>query len=278
MKQKMVISFSGGRTSAFMTKMLLDIKSDEYDFIVIFANTGQEHEKTLEFIRNCDTHFGFNTVWVESVVHHGQRKGNTHKVVNFETATRDGTLFEEMIKKHGIPNMAFPHCTRELKLAPINSYLKSIGWTKKNSITAIGIRIDETRRVRKDATTAKIIYPLVDTFPSDKQDVLDYFCNESDFDLGLAEHNGNCTWCWKKSMKKHLILIKETPDIFEVPRRMEKLYPNTGAHKDKSIPRTFFRGNRSTINLFELNEALDEVVIDDLFSPCGESCELYATE
>ena len=33
-----------------------------------FANTGQEHEKTLDFIHNCDTHFNFNTVWIEAVI------------------------------------------------------------------------------------------------------------------------------------------------------------------------------------------------------------------
>jgi len=68
MKEKYHVSFSGGRTSAYMTKLLLDNWSDRYDFIVTFANTGLEHPKTLEFVRNCDDHFGFNTVWLEAVV------------------------------------------------------------------------------------------------------------------------------------------------------------------------------------------------------------------
>ena len=46
----LVISFSGGRTSGYLTKRLLEEKSKWKDVIVIFANTGQEHEKTLEFI------------------------------------------------------------------------------------------------------------------------------------------------------------------------------------------------------------------------------------
>lgn len=50
MKEKYQISFSGGRTSAYMTKMLLDNFNDKYDFIVTFANTGMEHNKTLDFI------------------------------------------------------------------------------------------------------------------------------------------------------------------------------------------------------------------------------------
>lgn len=62
MKNNLVISFSGGRTSAYMTKYLLDNYAEKYNFYVVFANTGQEHEKTLEFINNCDKHFNFNTV------------------------------------------------------------------------------------------------------------------------------------------------------------------------------------------------------------------------
>ena len=61
-KENYQISFSGGRTSAYMTKLLLDNFSDKYNFIVTFANTGMEHEKTLEFIHNCDLNFNFNTV------------------------------------------------------------------------------------------------------------------------------------------------------------------------------------------------------------------------
>lgn len=148
-KEKYQISFSGGRTSAYMTKMLIDSLSDRYEFIVTFANTGLEHEKTLEFVNNCDKHFGFNTVWLEADVQHGKRLGTKHKIVSFQTASRNGEPFEEVIKKYGIPNKAYPHCTRELKLQVMQSYLKSIGINHKNILTAIGIREDETRRVSK---------------------------------------------------------------------------------------------------------------------------------
>ena len=49
-KRKLVISLSGGRTSAVMTKEIIKRLSDQFDITIIFANTGCEDEATLEFI------------------------------------------------------------------------------------------------------------------------------------------------------------------------------------------------------------------------------------
>lgn len=89
-KPKLLVSFSGGETSAFMAQWLWKHHRDDYDMIFVFANTGQENEETLEFVQKCADHFGFPVVWVEAVVHHGKRKASTHRIVDFETASRDG--------------------------------------------------------------------------------------------------------------------------------------------------------------------------------------------
>lgn len=279
-KEKLVVAFSGGRTSAYMGKYLLDNFSDKYEFLFVFANTGQEHDNTLEFVKQCDDAFGFNTVWLEAVVYHNERKSNGYKIVNFETASRNGEPFEEVIKKHGVPNMAFPICTRELKLAPIDNYLKDVGF--KKSVRAIGIRADEMRRVRKDATDAKIIYPLVEA-NVDKQDVLSWWKTQ-EFDLKIQEHEGNCKWCWKKSLKKHFINLKNNPDWYDFPQKMEEQYPYVGAEFRKEVPsktaRVFFRGYTSTKSL----KAQYEMSLGTLFpisdetNSCSESCEMFDTE
>ena len=69
----LVISFRGGRTSGYLTKKLLEEKHKWKDVVVIFANTGQEHEKTLDFINNCDKYFAFNKLidvfgWAEQQI------------------------------------------------------------------------------------------------------------------------------------------------------------------------------------------------------------------
>ena len=102
------IAFSGGRTSAYMTKILLERDSHKYNNVVtVFSNTGQENEETLEFVKNCDDKFGFNTVWVEAEVNPSKGKGTTHRIVNFDTASRDGRPFEDVIRKYGIPNQTW---------------------------------------------------------------------------------------------------------------------------------------------------------------------------
>src|SRR6185436_10141652 len=102
------------------------------------------------------------TVWIEAMVFHGERKSSGHRVVRFDTADRSGQPFESMIQKYGIPNRSNPHCTRELKLNAINSYMASIGWT--DYMTAIGVRPDEARRVDQKAVERQIVYPLIDWF------------------------------------------------------------------------------------------------------------------
>lgn len=275
----MQISFSGGRTSAYMTKKLLDEKSDEYDFIVTFANTGREHPKTLEFVHNCDKHFGFNTVWLEAVIHHGVRKGPTHRIVTYETASRTGEPFEEFIKKHGIPNMAFPQCTSRLKVEAMESYIRSLKLKIKEVPTAIGIRADEKRRVSKKAAINNIVYPLIDWFPVDKQDVLDWWEDQS-FDLEIDEFEGNCLGCFKKSLNKHFMQIERDPAAYDFTRAMEEKYSTFRTNDGR---RVFFRENRSTNDLFALYEETKNptrVIRIDPYADggCSESCEVYPTE
>jgi 3'-phosphoadenosine 5'-phosphosulfate sulfotransferase (PAPS reductase)/FAD synthetase len=285
-KPVLLASFSGGRTSAVMTKRLLDEYSQQYDIKVVFANTGEEREETLEFVRQCDIQFGFGTVWIEAVTHHGKRLASTHRIVTFETASRKGEPFEEVIQKYGIPNQSYKHCTRELKLNPIRSYMESIGH-KSNYVSAVGIRTDETRRIDEErAVEAKIVYPMIDWFPMDKQDVNTWW-EDQPFNLNLQEHQGNCKWCWKKHFPKHFKLIAESPEIYDFPRRMEALYGLNG-HNVDGTKRVFFRNHTSTDKLFEHQKLgvepgkpvdLRQSLFDlDAGGDCAESCEMYAME
>ena len=251
--RKLWVSISGGRTSAYMAIKLKEDYSERYELKFIYANTGLEDEKTLIFLDGIDKIFNLGVVWVEGVVNAERGKATTHKIVDFETACRDGSIFEDMIKVYGIPNTAYPHCTRELKINPMVSYIKSIGWP--NEYRAIGIRADEMRRVGSSASKDRKLYPLVDFFPTEKQDVLDFFKGYS-YDLNIPEHRGNCVTCWKKSDVKILRLINENPTDFDFFHKMESDNGLCGHNVDGN-KRVFFRQNRSTADMFGLSDAID---------------------
>lgn len=94
-----------------MAKLMLEGFSHKYDDVVVtFANTGCEDERTLDFVEKCDKEFGFNVVWLEAVVNPERQKGTSFKVVDYETAARNGEPFESFISKYGIPNRSSPAC------------------------------------------------------------------------------------------------------------------------------------------------------------------------
>lgn len=277
MKPRLRVSFSGGRTSAYMSIWLKEHMADRYDMRFVFANTGWEHPETLRFVNEVDTRYDLGVIWVEAVVNPG-RKSCTHRVVTFETASRNGEPFEAVCAKYGLPNQVFKLCTRELKTNPMASYSRSIGWRAGSYETAIGIRFDEPRRVRKEAAQReRIVYPLVDWEPTDKEDVLAFF-EGRDWDLRIPEYEGNCRRCYKKSDAKLLKGYQDDPASFDFPIRLDALYRHVGPN-NVAGPRRMYRGYRSATQLVEEFQRFD-------FNPssmfkdggCSEQCDMFETE
>jgi 3'-phosphoadenosine 5'-phosphosulfate sulfotransferase (PAPS reductase)/FAD synthetase len=207
---KIICSFSGGRTSAFMANLLLqNYKRD--DLLFVFANTGKENPETLDFINECDKRWNLGVVWIEAVVNFEKGKGTGYRIVDYKTASRNGEPFSDVNKKYGIPNKHQPHCTRELKEVPIKKFVRDVCGSKYKM--AIGIRADERTRInRSRAAKFKWVYPLVDDFPTTKRMVKDFW-KAQDFDLQLDDYLGNCDLCWKKSLKKRMKILHENPSI-----------------------------------------------------------------
>jgi hypothetical protein len=295
MKKKLLVSFSGGETSAYMAMYLWLNKRDEFDMTFVFANTGQENEETLEFVNSFSKHFGIHVNWIEAVVHHGKRKSSTHKIVDYESANRDGSVFEEAIKKYMIPNMKNFICTRELKLRPIQSFARSLGWKRGDYYTAIGIRVDEVDRVSDERKKEKLIYPLIEYIPKTKIDI-NTFWNSMPFRLNLKGYQGNCKTCWKKSWRKLGTIAVENPEHFNFFRDMEAKYSNFISdgrkHNPTMIPPFyFFRKNMPVDYIFQsvITDPNFQLATDDssvysklsngedldISNGCQESCEVF---
>lgn len=290
MREKLLVSFSGGETSAYMAQWLWANKRDKFDMVFVFANTGQENEETLLFSQRCSEYFGFPIYWLEGVYSKELGVGVKAKVVDFDTADRDGAVFEQFISVYGIPNQANPQCSKELKANVIKSFARNyLGWSKY--YTAIGIREDEVDRVNDNARKLRILYPLIsrNMRPMTKQKI-NFWWSQQPFRLNLKGYEGNCKWCWKKSLPKLRKIAHENPSAFDFPLRMEDKYgnffPEHRAEKwmseGKEIPKniTFFRGNISAKDI--LRTAQDYKIVDDSrydghqLGLYDESCEVWS--
>jgi len=286
MKKKLSISFSGGRTSAYMLWYLFNEwkERDEWDKVVTFANTGLEAEGTLFFIDECSQEWNIPITWVEAKCK--DENGNTfsqkgwkvsHKIVNFETASRNGEPFEEMISILGIPRTQEPYCSRQLKVSAMQSYLKSIGWNDYH--TAIGIRFDELRRLSSNSVQQKIIYPFAEIFPVTKSMVSEWW-QKQPFNLEIHPDEGNCVNCWKKDFPRLARNMLRNPKSFEWWTEMENKY---GHFNPRNVtlkpPFNFFRNNKSTVDIKKMAEMsqaeLKQLSMFDPLDGCQESCEAF---
>lgn len=212
------ISFSGGRTSAYMLWRVLQSNGGLPDeAVVCFANTGKEEEATLEFVRDCSVNWQVPITWVE--YKYAEETKDRFTVVSLDTASRNGEPFEALIRsRNHLPNPVSRFCTVELKVRAIHRYLKSIGWTEWDSM--LGIRADEPRRLAKignqDYGKHEEKCAPLGTSGITKEDV-GAFWKGQPFDLRLPNNNsvtmhGNCDLCFLKGGSQVLSLIAEKPE------------------------------------------------------------------
>lgn len=239
-KEVLIVGFSGGRTSAWMAKFLSmhPHYNKRYDILYYFCNTGEEEQETLDFIHRCELEWELPIVWLQPIIHpHGI--ATTHEIVDYTTANTTGRPFDEMLKYYPIPSISAPNCTRELKIRPIESYMKSLGIS--DYTTALGIRYDEQHRKSVNAEKNKIIYPLIDDVKVDEPFIRTWWKNQP-FDLELKDYQGNCNLCFKKSLEKQITIIIEMIEqgrenvLFRWIKREEK-------HSSDKAPRFDLRHN-----------------------------------
>ena len=262
------ISFSGGRTSAFMLYKVLEAHQMSLpdDAIVCFANTGKEDEATLRFVRDCSVNWNVPIKWLEYQV--SEKVADRWRLVDFDTASRNGEPFEALIRKRNyLPNPVARFCTVELKVRAIHRYLKTIGWTEWDSM--LGIRADEPRRLAKIGNQdygkhEEKCAPLGQAGIT-KEDV-GKFWRSQQFDLGLPNNNGvtmhgNCDLCFLKGGSQVLSLIAEKPERAIWWAKMEALAlalasKPSGAvfRSDRPSYASMLQFSKDQTNLFDPNE------------------------
>ncbi|OZI61590.1 hypothetical protein [Bordetella genomosp. 11] len=212
------ICFSGGRTSGYMLRQILDANGGlPSDCHVTFQNTGKEREETLVFIQECSDRWGVPITWLEwnGFIPPG-RSRPLFKTVTFEMASRAGEPFSAMVEALGmLPNPVMRLCTANLKVKTGAAYMRALGYDEWDNV--MGIRADEPRRVSRLRTPGRDngggtpVLPLADASIT-KADVLAFWKGQP-FDLQLDPQSdlGNCDLCYLKSRQKIQAQVKAEP-------------------------------------------------------------------
>lgn len=145
---KKVVSDSGGRSSKFLAKFMLDeYGKGAVDFV--YMDTGEEHEETYEFIKQCNEYFELDLTCLRGDFSLPLGKGVGYNVVSIDDIKPDSKPFKEMMSKYGVPYIGGMFCTDRMKLKPYKKYCdKTYGKNKYE--TWLGIRFDEPKRLVGD--------------------------------------------------------------------------------------------------------------------------------
>lgn len=216
-----LISFSGGRTSAYMLKMILDAHGGTLpdDVHVCFANTGKEREETLRFVHECESRWGVRVIWLEfRARERGDPVEGGFTEVGYNSASRNGEPFTELLRrKQYLPNSQMRYCTIELKIRVMSCFMRARG--HKKWVNAIGLRGDEMVRVfkaiernhaKKDPFTTVMPMATQAAGMVSQADV-QAFWRDQDFDLGLHSADGNCDLCFLKKRASRARYIRQNP-------------------------------------------------------------------
>ena len=278
-----VVSFSGGRTSAYLV-YLMERARKEFGWKVkyLFCDTGVESPQTYVFIRNIVKFWGIDLIVLRAIVNPILGQGNTYQQFQVSDLMNSAVMppfqpFLDMMRKYGTPSVAGPYCSERMKKDISDLYCKD--HFGKNFITWLGMRSDEPRRLKPKAG----IKYLADLVSVDKQDILDWW-KEQPFDLDLDESEGNCLYCVKKSSSKLALAIKKNPNFY----RLWKYYISDDSIREKEgyDKNVMYRGKLSLSGIAEMYSEMSESDIRDRMrsakryetGSCTESCEAFRTQ
>jgi 3'-phosphoadenosine 5'-phosphosulfate sulfotransferase (PAPS reductase)/FAD synthetase len=233
-----VVSFSGGRTSGFMTTKIVEAFREHRGGWpadtgkIVFSNTGKEREETLQFVQRCEEFWGVPVVWLEYRWEPGR---HYFEQVTFETASRKGEPFEQVVRsRNRVPSSFSRFCTIDLKLRTQHRYLKACGW--KEYTSAVGLRYDEPRRVAKRLAYKREVSIERTLFGDEEVETgkdpinvgeeavcplhearvtladVRAFWDAMPFDLALKDGEGNCDLCFLKGAGLLARLIRARPE------------------------------------------------------------------
>ncbi|HED5888888.1 TPA: phage N-6-adenine-methyltransferase [Salmonella enterica] len=200
-----VVSFSGGRTSAYLVHLMEQRRAAGESVFYTFMDTGAEHPKTYEFIRNVVEHWNIPLVCLRVVINPELGAANSYRVVDISEIGPDLQPWRDICSKYGTPYFGGPLCTRAMKTEVFQRYCADM-FGKNSYVTWLGIRADEPRRLKERPG----VRYLAEISSFEKSDVLEWWSGQP-FDLQIPEHLGNCVFCIKKGLNKIALAARDEP-------------------------------------------------------------------
>lgn len=136
-----VVSISGGQTSHYMIKKVLEDYPNSRN-VFVYCDTGAEHEGTYEFLQDTQKHFNIEIVCIRLHMPKEKGKGCEYRVVDIKDCKPDHKPFLELMQKYGRPyNPGGKFCTDQMKTQIYRKYCND-RFGKGNYTTWIGYRND----------------------------------------------------------------------------------------------------------------------------------------
>ena len=199
MKQKHIVSFSGGKDSTAMLLRMIELKMpiDE----IVFADTRLEFPEMYNYIKKVEKYIG-------------------RKITIVKGDSWDKWFYGEWSRgKHKGEMRGFPKvcgvdwCTRELKVKPMS---------KIKGVVYLGIAFDEKHRIQKDK---KYRYPLI-KWGWTEQKCIQYLKKKNLLNpLYFKFKRLGCWCCPKQNLDSLRVLFKDYPKLWKKLRKMGKDSP-----------------------------------------------------
>lgn len=275
-----VVSFSGGRTSAFMVaQMEFYRRFLGADIRYVFMDTGAEHPKTYEFIKRVVKEWGIPLICFRAIINPSLGIGPRCNFISVDEIGYDLSTWRDMTAKHGLPYVIGGFCTSRLKQEPHEYMMKTYF---PNATTWIGIRADEPKRLRPKPGFRY----LAEIADEDKPEILSWW-NKQPFNLEIEEHLGNCVFCVKKTNLKIALAMRDEPELLRdwiemIDRKEVRLEGRTQMAAERRLYR-----NRKTVQdvmndfaEFSRDELAMRVRVTKAHDTgsCTESCEVFNGE
>lgn len=208
--ERHILGISGGRDSAALAVYMRQ-NHPEIDIEYFFTDTGKELPEVYDFLNKLEGFLG--------------------KPINRLNPDRD---FDFWLAEYGhfLPSAKTRWCTRQLKLRPLNLWLRDDLEKGVAVHSYVAIRADEPNRLgyKPQHPNMAVHFPLRDA-GIDKTGVIEML---KDTDIGEPEYyrwrsRSGCTFCFFQQKIEWVRLMEEHPEAFEEARAYEKTAEEHGS-------------------------------------------------